>query len=50
MGQTHRHQQTGVYRVFETRLDAQSADAKVTIDIHLNFSEQGARFQRARTE
>ena len=34
----------GVTECFDTRLDAQSADAKVTIDIHLNCSEQRAHF------
>ena len=34
----------GVVECFDTRFDAQSADAKVTIDIHLNYSEQRAHF------
>ena len=34
----------GVAECFDTCLDAQSADSKVTIDIQLNFSEQRAHF------
>ena len=34
----------GVTECFDTCLDAQSADSKVTIDIQLNVSEQRARF------
>ena len=32
----------GVTECFDTRLDVQSANAKVTIDIYLNFSERRA--------
>ena len=40
----HHDHRTGATECFDTRFDAQSADAKVTIDMSLNYSEQRAHF------
>ena len=40
----------GVTECFDTRLDAQRADGKVTIDIHLDFFRTASPLPRARTE
>ena len=44
LGRAHHDQRIGVTECFDTRLDAQSADAKVTIDMSLNYPEQRAHF------